>query len=582
MSIIKDYVAHLATLNGEAVATVRGDAGTLATWQRDGENVALVWAALREAGHDEKTIADLQRTVNRAIPPWWADYRPDEAGQSDAFLTRYGADWAYVTGWEHWHKWNGAYWNTDQVRGLRLAIGQMLDTVHGEAMERARDLQREAEETAEAFGRKSDEAQDAQQEADEALAIAFKWRRTDRRIVAIDNLCKDHRAQHPDSLSARNLLNLANGTLDLDSYILRPHDRADLLTHCLPYAYDPAALCPRWLQFLSEVLVKEDGRTPDPELIALAQEYIGYALTIETFYEAMLWLWGMGANGKTVFIKIVHALLGPLALSIDLGALGRPDASYYLAKLGGARVVFSTEATKGQNTGEDILKRLASGEPIPARPIRGEPITIQPVAKVLWAMNDKPNVKDTSDGFWRRLRLVPFYRQFAEHERDTQLAERLLSELSGILNWALDGLRRLRANGRFTDAAAVRDAVAEYRTSQNVVALWLDECTTRGLPKDVQEKIEREQGKPPRTKAADAFQNYLQWAANNNRRQTLTSTTFGTDLGKLVPYWKDMHGKWYAFGLVADDGAAQPTTVSAAQPAAVDDEGAGALAAQGL
>lgn len=591
MGIVKDYVEDLAKYNGEAVAHVRGDVAIIAGWQRAGEPIALLWAALREGhGCDETTIADLQRAVKRAIPPWWAEYRPDEAGQSDAFLDRYGADWAYVTGWEHWHKWTGTHWNADQLRGLRLAVGQMLDTVYAEATEGIADLAQEAKERkAESkaaaaklasFGKKprledlpavaeaekaADKAQEQARQASadvvEAEKYAAAWRRTDRRIVAIDNLCKDQRAQHPDNLSAKNLLNLANGTLDLDSGALRPHDRADLLTHCLPYSYDPAAQCPRWLQFLSEVLVKEDGdHTPDPELAALFQEFIGYALTVETRYEAMLWLSGVGANGKTTAIKIVNALLGPLALSIDLGALGRPDASYYLAKLGGARVVFSTEATKGQNTGEDILKRLASGEPIPARPIRGEPITIQPVAKVLWAMNDKPNVKDTSDGFWRRLRLVPFYRQFGEHERDTQLAEQLLGELPGILNWALEGLRRLRSNGRFTDAAAVRDAVTEYRTSQNVVALWLQERTTHGLTEKVQAKIAADRGAPPETKAHDAFQDYLQWAAATNRQRTLTETAFGADLGKLAKSERKRAGKVYFFGLTT-------ATVSATQPA---------------
>jgi putative DNA primase/helicase len=572
MGIVGEYVAALASLNGEAVATVRGDAAMLATWQREGENVGLVWAALREAGHDERIIAELQVAVKRAIPPWWAEYRPDEAGQSDAFLTRCGADWAYVTGWERWHKWTGTHWQADQVRGFRLAIGDMLDDVHGEAMDRARELHREAEALAQELGNDDEDAKAAFADAKEAFGVAYAWRKTDKRINAIDNLCKDHRAQHPDSLSCKNLLNLANGTLDLDTYSLRTHDRADLLTHCLPYDLDPAATCPRWLQFLAEVLVKEDGRTPDPELAALFQEAIGYALTIETRYEAMFWFSGVGANGKTTAIKAVNALLGPLAVSLDLGALGRPDASYYLAKLGGARVVFSTEAAKGQNTGEDILKRLASGEPIPARPIRGEPITIQPVAKVLWAMNDKPNVKDTSDGFWRRLRLVPFYRQFAEHERDTQLAERLLGELPGILNWALDGLRRLRCNGRFTDAAAVRDAGAEYRTSQNTVALWLQERTTFAL-------AEAQRPAGARTKAREAFQDYLQWAAATNRQRTMTETAFGTEAKKFVPHWKDMHGGWYALGLlVLDGGPSHPPTVSAAD----NDDGERAVRALGL
>ena len=541
--IVGEYVASLANLNGEAIATVRGDAAMLAAWQQDGENIGLVWAALRQHGADEKAVSELQRLVGRALPPWWAAYEPDEAGQSDAFLDKHGAAWAYVTGLERWHGWQDTHWQPDETRRFRLTLGAMLDDVHREAMEQARELWREAEAMVDPVLGADDAGKEAMQAAKAAMARAMAWRRTDRRLNAIDNLCKDRRAAHPDTVNAGNLLNLANGTLDLDTYTLREHARGDMLTHCLPYAYDPAAECPRWLQFLSEVLVKDDTRTPDPELAALLQEYVGYALTTETRYEAMLWLSGKGANGKSTATKIVNAVVGPLALKLDFSALGRPDASYYLARLGGARVVFSTEATT--KTGEEILKQLVSGEPLSARPIRGEPITIRPVAKVFWAMNDKPDIKDTSDGFWRRLRLIPFYRQFAEHEKDTALSDRLLGELPGILNWALEGLKRLRAKGRFTDAAAVREAVTEYRTEQNDVALWLNERTTYALP-----EARRPAG--AQTKAREAFHDYLQWANQINRKKTLTETGFGKELKKLVT-WEKSGSVVYHFGLLTPE-----------------------------
>ena len=542
MSVIAEYVTELAKLNGEAIATVRGDAPLLAAWQQDGEPIKLVWAHLRATGADEPTITELQRLVENAIPPWWADYEPDEAGQSDAFLDKHGGGWAFVAGLERWHGWQGTHWQPDETRCFRLTLGTLLDDVHYEAMGRAREIWRAAEAMIDPVLGADEAGKKAMQEAKAAMARAMAWRRTDRRLNAIDNLCRDRRAVHPDDVNAGNLLNLANGTLDLDTYTLRPHDPADMLTHCLPYSYDPAATCPRWLQFLDEVLVKEDGRKPDGELVALFQEYIGYTLTIETRYEAMLWLSGKGANGKSTATKVVNALLGPLALKLDFSALGRPDASYYLARLGGARVVFSTEAAT--KTGEEILKQLVSGEPLSARPIRGEPITIYPVAKVIWAMNDKPDIKDTSDGFWRRLRLVPFYRQFAEHEKDTRLADRLLGELPGILNWALDGLRRLRANGRFTDAAAVREAVTEYRTEQNDVALWLNERTTCALAAALRPA-------DARTKGREAFHDYLQWAKEINRQKTLTETAFGKELKKLAG-WEKSGSVVYHFGLLGE------------------------------
>ena len=226
-----------------------------------------------------------------------------------------------MTGLERWHGWQDTHWQPDETQRFRLTLGAMMDDVHREAMERARELWRAAEAMKDPVLGADEAAEEAMKEAKQAMARAMAWRRTDRRLNAVDNLCRDKRAAHPDTVNAGNLLNLANGTLDLDTYSLRAHDRADMLTHCLPYAFDPTATCGRWVQFLGEVLVKEDGRTPDPELIALFQEYVGYALTTETRYEAMLWLSGKGANGKSTATRIVNALLGPLALKLDFSAL---------------------------------------------------------------------------------------------------------------------------------------------------------------------------------------------------------------------------------------------------------------------
>ncbi len=472
------------------------------------------------------------------LPPWWDGYLPDEAGQSDAFLESSGDDWHFVTGLESWHGWNGTHWAADGSRLFRHDLGRMLDEIYIAKWAEAQQMTRDAK----ALDPQSEEGKAAIRDAKAAQQEAFGWRRTDRRLNAVDNLCRDRRAVHPDTMGAKNLLNLANGTLDLTSYAFRPHDRGDLLTHCQPYNYDQAATCPRWLQFLEEVLVKEKDGAPDVDLANLFQEAVGYSLTTETRFEAMFWLSGAGANGKSTALGVVHALLGSLAKSLDLGALARPDASYYLAQLAGARVVFSTEASKGQAAADDILKRLASGEPIPARPIRGEPITIKPVAKLWWALNDKPTVRDTSDGFWRRLRLLPFNAQFPEGRRDTDLAEKLAVELPGILNWAVEGLRRLRTNKRFTDAAAVREAVADYRTSQNSLRLWLEERTTYGLPEGLRPEA--------RTRGRAAFNDYRAWAAETNRKSTMTETAFGIELGKLVAKIKARGANEYPFGLL--------------------------------
>jgi len=109
------------------------------------------------------------------------------------------------------------------------------------------------------------------------------------------------------------------------------------------------------------------------------------------------------------------------------------------------------------------------------RQIRQEPFELHPTAKLWWAMNELPAVADTSEGFWRRMRVVPFNRSFTEDERILDLKEKLDQELPGIFNWAIAGLRRLHNAGQFCHPQQVQVSTARYRQEANPVQLWIDE-----------------------------------------------------------------------------------------------------------
>lgn len=503
--------------------------------------------------------------AHRATDAWWTNYEPCEADLCDAFLEMHGADWRFVTMAEIWYHWNGTHWQADETRELRQILGALQDQA-------ARELEAEAHTLLESAG----DDKDIQREAAETMKAARAWKRQNRRMIAADSLARDARAIHIDALSAGNLLNLANGCLDLKSYELRPHRRDDMLTHVLPYEYDADADCPRWRRFIAEVLVDEQGR-PDAELAALVQEAMGYSLTVETNLEAFFFLSGSGSNGKSTLLRTLAALLGEhLSMTLDLAALAQYGSDYRLALLGGKRVVFSTEAKTESRVADDIFRRIASGETLDARPINKAPIQIRPVAKVWWAQNAQPAVADTSDGFWRRLRLVPFRREFAEGEKDIHLADALLKELPGILNWSLEGLRRLRQAGRFTAAKQAATAAAEYRQNQNAVALWMDECTTLGIDPKARPIIHPlDVSAIGWTRASEAYENYHHWCEGNGRTPK-NSTKFGYDVRnelrqrKAGDKDKNYLGIHYPFGLVAP-GKTAPTK---AEPPKTAQEGA--------
>jgi len=471
-------------------------------------------------------------------------YRAEDGGILDAWRDLYADGWLYVTGLEKWFAWTGTHWRKDEAQALQLQIQALADEMNRQALQAAGEA-RQSKRTAKKADNE-DALLAAALLAEHAGALAAATKRSRGRVESVAGLAQAWRSAPAATMDATNALNLSNGTLDLDTLEFRPHSQADRLTYCLDYPYDANADCPRFRQFLGEVLVMPDSLIPDAETAMLFQELWGYALTTETRFEVMAWLAGEGANGKTVALTVLRSLLGPLATNVNFESLGQMG-NYDLADLQGKRVALSTEAGRRGVIAEDMIKKLASGETIKARPIYGFPFEYKSTVKLFWAMNDKPTVTDTSKAFWRRLLLIPFYRSFEnDPNKDPFLLDKLLAERSGVLNWALDGLCRLRILGRFTIPRAVAEAVAAYRLEANPVAQWLQERTTaEGI-----------------SLATTIYNDYAEWARSNGR-QVLNSTNFGKELARLnVQKQRITAGNAYALTLKnsGETGAADAST----------------------
>lgn len=442
-----------------------------------------------------------------SFPFYWEGYRAEDGGLCDAWRDLAEAeDWQFARGFDEWMHWTGAYWERLGKDGLGMPIQDLLDSLNRQAAE--------AYQAEKAMGKEADE---------DALAAAAAMRnatkRTAGRVSSVCELIRPWYMVKSEDLDSGGLLNLRNGTLDMHTLEFRSHDRGDLLTYCLPYDFNPDADCPRWRGFLAEVLIREDG-APDAELADLVQEAVGAALAGETRYESMFWLHGSGANGKSVLLKTLRALLGDLALDVNFHRLGQPG-DYQLADLPGKRLLISSESAKGHGTAESYLKMLTSGEVITVRPIYGSPFQMTPCGVIFWAMNDRPIIRDSSDAIWRRLKLIPFHRTFAPHEQDRRLSDKLESERAGILNWALAGLKRLRLRGRMSEPAQVQAAVAEYRHDSSPVLQWFDAYVCLDL-----EKVNF-------TWATEVFNHYRRWCEANGR-QCPNNVTFGLELTRVL------------------------------------------------
>lgn len=428
-------------------------------------------------------------------------YHAEDGGILDALEDLSGEDWIYVAGMSLWLEWTGSHWSPDYDQSLQRVIQDLIKKMNSAAREWKADA----------------EITDDKEEQTIAKRFITATKRSRARVNSVMEMAEARRAIEPSMLDQGNLLNLVNGTLDLDDFNLTRHRRDDLLTHCLDFEYHPEAKCPRWELFNREVFVDAITLDHDPELSKLFQEAVGYSLTISTNLETTFWLIGDGSNGKGVSTKIIKKLLGKLAIVTNFHQWGQPG-DYELSRLPGIRLVLSTESEKGGQFIESIIKRVVSGEAIPARGIYGYPFEFEPVAKLWWAMNQKPSIKDTSYAIWRRIKLIPFNRTFTDSERDPELINKLIPELPGILNWALDGLKRLRKQGGFTDALASKDAVEEYRIEADPLVGWFNQRV------ELVAAIS--------TPSSQLFDDFTGWCHENDH-DCITSTLFGRRLKEM-------------------------------------------------
>ena len=267
------------------------------------------------------------------------------------------------------------------------------------------------------------------------------------------------------------LLNVKNGTVDLKTGTLRAHRRKDLITQLAPVEFDDTARAPRWDQFLNEVM------NGDTELVRFLQLAVGYSLTGDIREECLFFLYGQGSNGKSTFLEILRSLFGEYSKQSDFNTFlaSRGDGPRNdIARMHGARLVTASEADSEKGFDGKTIKLLTGGDTIVARKLYEEHREFKPQHKLWLAANHKPIVKEQTEGFWRRMRIIPFTVNFDTKTRDKQLARRLTQELPGILNWAIAGCAAWRKHG-LIEPVAVRKATRTYRDENDILGEFIQQ-----------------------------------------------------------------------------------------------------------
>ena len=274
--------------------------------------------------------------------------------------------------------------------------------------------------------------------------------------------------------SQRNLLNLENFMLNIDTMEWYEHDPQYRSSIRIPVEYDPKAKCPMFKKFLQEIFEN------DKQLIAITEEIIGYCMTTETKAQKAILLYGTGGNGKSILCYIINKICGTANVSaVSLNELGNPFARLDLV---GKTVNLVTETeVKGVSFNTELFKAIVAGDEIRAEIKGGATVKFRSTVKIVAAMNSLPFAKDQSYGLSRRLLILPFERQFTGDEIDVDLQDKLEQELPGIFNLALRGLERLRRQKyRFTESSKVTENLLEYQESISPITVFVDEILLQG------------------------------------------------------------------------------------------------------
>jgi len=258
-----------------------------------------------------------------------------------------------------------------------------------------------------------------------------------------------------------------NLTLHSTTGDLVHHAPNHLATYGSSVNYYANAECPAFKKFLKDLF-------EDHETIGFVQEWLGYTLSCSHQANAFLIGVGSGANGKSTLFDVLAQLVS--IENVSSASLSNFNSDFGLEPLIGKKLNLATESdVDAFKTGK--LKALTAGEDISINRKNKMEITTKLPTKLVFLMNQLPLLSDDSFGFERRLLILPFDKTFTEADQDKDLLKKLSGELEGILNWSIEGLKRLIANNySFTVSKPMQDAKELYLGVGNPIEKFIKEC----------------------------------------------------------------------------------------------------------
>lgn len=296
------------------------------------------------------------------------------------------------------------------------------------------------------------------------------------------------------------MLNCKNGLLDLKTGTLLPHV-TNYCLHQAPIDYDPTVDMGEWEKFIADLF-------PDPLLSRYIQSMMGYACTGSVEQQLFGLMYGTGKNGKSTLCNVIARVLGDYTGELPTSDLaikkGSGDNQPHLARALGKRLLFANEPPAGMILDDSMIKSLASRDKMSVCQKYGIPFVLTPTWLLILRCNNRPVIKASDDGVWRRVKEVPFTVQFTHP--DTTLEDRLVERHGkAVLRWLVEGSKAYSQEHTLPSCPAVEEANSRYRMEQDSIEGWYaSRVAKNGMVA---------------TALSDLYSDYEGWCADNGSYQ---------------------------------------------------------------
>ena len=409
-------------------------------------------------------------------------YPLNDTGNAERFYDYFGELFKYNEDDKRFMFWTGKTWTRNMGSCVRKYANKLIDILNAEIVQTRRRLE-------EAI-RKGEESRDDPNMLQELLKAQEKnvqrVSNTNGKNAMISELqaLHDLPVHNNDFDRQENLLNTDSGIVNLYTGDVYPFDRKYMLsrnTNC-GVSFDTPTT---WLKFLHDIF-KRDKPEETEEIIEVVQMALGESLSGRTNKDHMFILYGSGSNGKSTFIKVFSEYcFGDYAASmssemlVSKGNSSVQSKEFSLDSLNGRRAITTSETAEGQKLDEVYFKQMLSGEKIRAQKKFGDSYDLLPTFILWMSTNNKPIIRATDDGTWRRLILIPFLNKFKGKNKDVSMPKKLYAERAQILGWMIQGAVKLHNDyeDKLPTIRCLDEALADYKKELDVVVAFLEDVT---------------------------------------------------------------------------------------------------------